>query len=320
MLKRIRGWLEEFLFPAKAKTWIAILRVGLGLVVTIYSLSLWHDWNYLFGASGSGLISRDIAEVILSFESPFIPRLEWLVTPAERFGLSEETALTFALGCLLGSGVLLLIGFFCRSAAITAWLFHLATRGSGGFTAYGVDNFMTIGLFYLMLSPLPDRYSLDAQLWRVRAVDLSRVGFHQRILQLHLCLIYFFGGLAKCLGAGWWNGASIWRAMTRSPFNIIPTEILLQWSYLFPVVGVSICLLEIGYSFMIWPQKSRLVWLSFILAMHTAIGFAMGLHLFALIMVVLNLSAFGPGALAAWSTKGRKSPSPILPQGLLPGK
>lgn len=302
----VRERLEEFLFPAKSNTWITILRVGLGLVVTLYTLSLWRDWNYLLSENSNALIRRDLAEAMLSLESSLIPRLGWLVALSARLGLSEETTLTFARACLLGSGLCLLSGLFSRSAAITAWLFHLAIRSSGGFTAYGVDNFMTIGLFYLMLCPLPDRYSLDARLWKTPMQNPRRVGFHQRVLQLHLCMIYFFGGLAKCLGTGWWDGASMWRALTRSPFNIISPDVLVRGNYFFPVIGISICLLEIGYPLLIWPKKTRVICLSSILAMHIGIGLAMGLYLFAMIMIVLNVAAFG-------SDLSSRQSDPIIP-------
>ena len=179
---------------------MALLRVGLGLQVTVYSLSLWNDWIYLFAANSDSLISRDLSEAILSLDSSFIPRLGWLVTLGGQMGLSEQVTLRLSLLCMLGSGVCLLLGLFSRPAAIAAWLLHLAARSSGGLTAYGVDYFMTIGLFYLMLCPLPDCYSLDYRLWKRRTADPRRIGFHQRVLQLHLCLIYFFGGLGKSLG------------------------------------------------------------------------------------------------------------------------
>ena len=172
---------------------------------------------------------------------------------------------------------------------------------------------MTIGLFYLMLCPLPDRYSLDRRLWKGRTPDPQRVGFHQRVLQLHLCLIYFFGGLAKALGAGWWNGNSIWRALTRSPFNIIPPDFLLQWSVVLPALGIFICLVEIGYPIFIWPKKTRNIWLACVLAMHAGIAAAMGLHLFALIMIVLNLAAFGSDLIPFAFSKPKPLPT-RLPQ------
>jgi hypothetical protein len=62
-----------------------------------------------------------------------------------------------------------------------------------------------------------------------------------------------------------------------------------------PVLGILICLIEIGYPVFIWMKKTRLLWLVCILAMHAAIGLMMGMYLFALVMIVLNLAAFGAG-------------------------
>jgi hypothetical protein len=153
---------------------------------------------------------------------------------------------------------------------------------------------MTIGLFYLMLSPMPDRHSLDWWLRGLRPKDPQLLGFWRRVLQLHLCIIYFFSGLTKCLGNGWWDGSNVWRALIRPPFNVIDPEILVRWRYLFPVAGIFVCLLEIGYPFFIWHSKTRKIWLIGICAMHVGIGFTMGMYLFAFIMIVLNVAAFGP--------------------------
>ena len=32
-----------------------------------------------------------------------------------------------------------------------------------------------------------------------------------RLLQVHLCVIYMFGGLAKVRGETWWDGSAMWR-------------------------------------------------------------------------------------------------------------
>jgi hypothetical protein len=285
----------QFLFPAGSDTWLAVLRLGLGLQVVLYALSLLNDWNYLFAATGSGLVSRNLGDAILSLESPFVPRLGWLIALGAHVGLGEETVLSAAWICLLAAGCGLLAGLFCRCSAILAWFLHLCAAKSGAFVSYGVDNFMTIGLFYLMLSPLPDRYSLDWRLRKSRPKDPQVLGFWRRVLQLHLCVIYFFSGLTKCLGSGWWNGANIWRALTRPPFNIIPPEILVSWKYFLPVLGISICLIETGYPVFIWLKKTRVIWLICVLGMHIAIGLTMGMYLFALIMIILNAAAFGPG-------------------------
>jgi hypothetical protein len=282
------------LFPPESDNWLTVLRVGLGLQVIIYALFLRSDWYYLFASTGKGLVSRELGEAISTFDSPFIPKLGWLVTFGRNINISEETVLSVAWACLLCMGFLLLLGLFCRPAAIIAWFLHLCAAESGGLFAYGADNFMTTGLFYLMLSPLPDRYSADQWMVKTQAKDPQLLGFWRRVLQVHLCFVYFIGGLAKCLGSGWWDGTNLWRALTRPPFNTISPDVLVRFKYVLVVLGISICLIEVGYPLFIWLKKTRVFWLISILAMHVAIGLTMGLYLFALIMVVLNLAAFGP--------------------------
>jgi len=289
-----KEYLRAFLFPTGTDSWLTVLRLGLGLQTTLYSLSLRNDWNYLL-AGTSGLINRNLADALLSVESRFVPRLGWLVALGEHVGLGEGTVLSAAWICLLIAGCSLLIGFTCRVSAILAWFLHLCAAKSGGFVSYGVDNFMTIGLFYLMLSPLPDRHSLDWHLRGSRPQNPQLLGFCRRVLQLHLCVIYFFSGFTKCLGSGWWDGSSLWRALIRPPFNVIGPEMLVRWKYLFPVAAISIWALEIGYPFLIWSSKTRKIWLICICALHAGIGLTMGMYLFALIMIVLNMAAFGPG-------------------------
>jgi hypothetical protein len=285
--------LMSFLLPADTDTWLAFLRIGLGLQVAVYALFLRSDWQYLFASTGKGLVSRELGDAITSFDSPLIPKLGWLVALGGRIGIGEEAVLSVAWACLLCMGLLLLVGLFCRPAAIIAWFLHLCAAESGGLLAYGADNFMTMGLFYLMLSPLPDRYSLDHRLVKTKPKDPQLLGFWRRVLQLHLCFVYFFGGLAKCLGSGWWDGTNLWRALTRPPFTIVPPDILVRLKYVLPILGISICLIELGYVVFIWMKKTRFVWLVCILAMHLAIGLTMGMYLFALVMIVLNLAAFG---------------------------
>jgi Vitamin K-dependent gamma-carboxylase len=286
--------LEEFLFPADSDTWLGILRIGVGLQVIIYCLSLRTDWTDLFSLERAGLIKRDLSEAMLSAQSHYIPRLGWLVDFAAQFGLSEQAALTAAWWSLLCAAFLLLVGLFSREAAIATLFLHLcAVKSTGGLT-YGVDNFTSIGLFYIMVAPLPDRWAADCWLRSAPRRNPRLQGFHRRILQLHLCLIYFFGGITKCAGAGWWDGTSIWRALIRPPFNMLPPETLIGWKNLFPVLSISVCLLETGYPLFIWPRKTRTFCLLAVITMHLAIGVAMGLYLFALVMITLNLAAFRP--------------------------
>ena len=285
-----RKRLLAFLFPPETDHWLAILRVGLGVEVMVYSLSLRNDWTYLL----SGTVRR-LAEALLSLESHLIPRLGWFATLAAQFGVDENLFLFAAWASLLLAGCGLLIGLVSRFSAILAWFLHLCAAKSGGFVSYGLDTFMTIGLFYLMLSPLPDQYSLDWRLRDLRPKHPQLLGFWRRVLQLHLCIAYFFSGFTKSLGSGWWDGSNVWRALIRPPFNVIDPEILVKWKYLFPVAGILIWVLEFAYPFLIWSTRTRKIWVFGVCAMHVVIGVTMGMYLFSLVMIILNVAAFGPG-------------------------
>ncbi|HZR04808.1 MAG TPA: HTTM domain-containing protein [Candidatus Udaeobacter sp.] len=292
-----RGWkrLTQFLFTPETDKWLGALRIGLGLQIVVYAVFLRSDWHFLLASTDKALVSRKLGEAITSFDSPLIPKFGWLVALGGYAHIGEDAVLSIAWACLLCMGLLLLLGLFSRPAAIFAWFLHLCAAESGGLFAYGADNFMTTGLFYLMLSPLPDRYSLDHRLLKVELRDPQLLGFWRRVLQVHLCFVYFIGGLAKCLGSGWWNGSNFWRSLTRPPFNLISPDILVRFKYALPILGISICLIELGYPLFIWIRKTRFVWLVCIVAMHAAIGLAMGMYLFALVMIVLNVAAFGIG-------------------------
>ena len=113
------------------------------------------------------------------------------------------------------------------------------------------------------------------------------------MLQVRLCFVYFIGSLAKSLGNAWWDGSNHWRSLIRPPFNLVPPDLLVQFKYALPLLGISICLLEVSYPVFIWLNRTRRIWLGCILVMHAAIGLMMGLYLFALVMIVMNLAAFG---------------------------
>lgn len=292
---RGHGRANDWFFPAESDRWLSVLRIGLGVVVVSYAWPLRSDWNDLYAGTGRGLVSRELFEGLVIAQSPLIPRLGWLVWICQQLGLTESFALSLAWFALLGAGVCLIVGLFSRSTAIVAWFLQLAAAKTGGLFSYGADNFITIGLFYLMMAPLPDRWSWDWVRDRSRLPEPQRLGFHRRVLQIHLCLIYFFSGVTKFLGAGWWNGENLWRALTSPTFDQLPIAVVAWFIPLLPALGLLICFLETTYAFLIWPSWSRRAVLVGACTMHLAIALLMGMYLFGVIMLVLNVAAFGAG-------------------------
>src|SRR5262249_3843316 len=103
-MARIAKWFDCFLFAPDSDRWLAILRVGLGFQVALFCLSLQDDWNNLFSGEDSSFIRRDLTEAIVNIESPFVPRLEWVVALGSHMGLREQTTLSVAWFVLLCAG------------------------------------------------------------------------------------------------------------------------------------------------------------------------------------------------------------------------
>lgn len=287
-----------FAFPRVSDRWLTLLRCGLALELLFYCASVGIGWRGQFFEGGDGLLSRGMGEAVLAGESALVPRLGWVISVLQPIGVSESGTLRLLWLLLLCAAFLLGIGLFTRATAIVAWLLHLAAVQGATVMSYGMDNFTTIGLFYLALSPLPDALAWDAKL-RGKPPKPPRIhGLVRRVLQIHLCIIYFFAGITKALGPAWWSGEAPWRALTRSPFNVVPPAFLKSYPMALMLIGIAVFLLELSYPIFIWPEATRRFWLAAIIAMHLGIAFSMGLYLFGLIMIVLNIAAFAP---AAWS-------------------
>jgi hypothetical protein len=286
-----RGWVD-FLFALQSDRWLAKLRIAFGLLIIAYALSVRTDWFAFVGDDGDGFVDRSLSEIWSASTSQLIPRVTWLVQVGKSLHCPESTTLRLTWSVLVASGLFLAAGLFCRSAAFAAWFLHLAAAKSGGLLAYGVDNFLTIGLFILVLAPWPDRWSLDHR-WRgLPSTRSCYVGFFKRILQITLCFTYFFGGLTKCIGPDWWNGEALWRALTHPPFGTLPVDWIFRCHFLLPPAGIVTWLLEMACPVMVTTRFRRL-WLVSICFMHFAIGLAMGMWLFSATMIALNLAAFG---------------------------
>ena len=76
--------LRRLLFVPQSTTWLTVLRVGLGLQVLFYAMSLRADWIGLLAREDQGLIRRDLMEAVLSSQSPLIPRIGWIVDVGAR--------------------------------------------------------------------------------------------------------------------------------------------------------------------------------------------------------------------------------------------
>ncbi|MEA2664818.1 MAG: hypothetical protein QOI11_1762 [Candidatus Eremiobacteraeota bacterium] len=275
---------------------LAYLRIGIAAVLLT---KFCCESRYLLEFYGStGLTSWTITDAVLP---PYAPRLNWLRPAFEAFRLSDDRALVAFATLYAALLVLLLLGYRTRLTAPAAWLGHLVLNNTGSLSSYGLDQYANIALFYCAIAPCGAVLSLDA----LRRGTAAAGGFWPSlvflVLRLNFALSYLGAGLAKAQGPQWWSGEAIWRAVMQPQFHAA----YLQWSWLpsVPLVAQLVCwgtlVVELGYAVFIWPARTRPVWLLAAIGMHAGIALALGLWLFASVMIVMNVALFAPQAVDA---------------------
>ncbi len=282
---------EFFTEPASAKP-LAVLRIGIAAVLLAQAYSLAANVGDLYGRNGLiqwGVTydADDRSAMALAY-----PHLSWFSRLFESFGLSESAGLYFVFSIYVTALVFLLLGFKTRAACIVTFVLQVFLSNSSPATVYGVDSFARVSLFYALWMPLGAGYSIDALRGRGGSIDsrAARVGL--RVLQLHLALMYLASGIEKGLGAQWWDGEAIWRAVTMPELAQFDMTWLAGVPWLPMLLGWATVILEVGYFFAVWNRRTRVPAVLAIVSMHVGIALFMGLVSFASLMIVLNISAF----------------------------
>jgi hypothetical protein len=190
----------------------------------------------------------------------------------------------------------LMIGIFEKISNVIAIFFHLVFVSTFYHYSYGVDNFITMLLFYLLITKSPMEYqiSLSKALFGKPRFDFGfDPQFVLRLIQVHICIIYCFSGFEKALGVNWWNGESIWRAI-HNEFGLIDASLIdnIRFKFVFWIAGWATIAIELFYPIFVNIKKTRLLWVSLTIGMHISIIALLGLYHFGAVMILFNLTAF----------------------------
>ncbi len=283
---RLSAWVRRFFSEPADAAAFAILRIGTSFVLLA---RLWAERNALPALYGDrGLITWVISDITFGRGIPHLSSVMDLLGNRA----STEHVLAVVIAVYAVALIALLCGLSTRIAAMVAWVIHLTLSASGAMSAYGVDLFGQIALFYCVVTPAGAVWSIDA---RRGGSSLPSAGNRilLRLIQAHVCVVYWSAGFAKAQGSEWWNGEAIWRAFMQPQFR----QFDYSWMASVPLIpllaGWGTLLIELGYSAFIWSRRTRPVWLIATVALHAGIAVMLGLYLFGAIMIVLNVAAFG---------------------------
>ena len=116
-----------------------------------------------------------------------------------------------------------------------------------------------------------------------------------RLLQCHLCVVYFFSGAGKLLGASWWEGTALWGAAANGQYRTLDLTWMADMPLLINALTLTTLFWEVAYAAIVWPRLTRPWAIGMGVAVHLGIGLAMGMMEFGLAMIVANM-AFVPAA------------------------
>lgn len=200
----------------------------------------------------------------------------------------------------------LMLGLFSRVMAVLAWLLAIsyATRVTPG-AYFGLDKANVMLVTYVMLGPCGARYSLD-RLWRIRrgkdvsSTESPSANLAIRLLQIHLCIVYLFSGLAKAQGETWQTGTAVWYAMASLEYQSFDMTWMAGWPRLVALLTHITVFWEIFYIALVWNRFARPIVLWIALAVHGGIILFMGMITFGSAMLIANMAFISPETVRRW--------------------
>lgn len=285
---RLYKAIHHFFFEERSNnSYLLYLRILMPLLAIIGILAVKDDLLSIYGEQG--IVARDINE---AFASDYLPKMSMLkrLFPAS---MSDDTFTYTIIGVYITSLIMVMLGVFTRFSALVAWLLCLTLNSSTTQLNYGFYYLMNAMLFYCFALPVGKVHSLDNILFRTKEQPATIPVLYLRVIQFHICLVYFFAGIAKDIGTDWWDGNAALVSLNRPPFD----KAGMWWLINQPAMASFICymtlFLETSYIFLIWIKKTRPLFLLGILGLHAGIFLLMDLQLFATIMIFYNLVTFG---------------------------
>lgn len=293
-LAALWGRIETFVLAGAKPYSLGFFRIAVSLLAIIQVFVIWPYLRQLYG--NFGFIQWAVIE---TEPDTWLPSIGKLAVVLHAYGVSSSNCVYGVFVVYLLSLLGLLVGWKTRFFAICAWLLHTLTVNSGFISLYGVDTMIHVCLFYFVWMPVGCCFSIDRALKRAARTSRFCIGLSMRTLQLHLCIIYLNTGLAKAIGPQWWTGEAIWRAVMQPQFSILDHSWLASFPWLAQLAGWVVMVVEVGYAVFIWPAWTRRIWLVATIGLHIGIILNMGLLMFSILMIAMNLSAFGSG-LESW--------------------
>jgi uncharacterized membrane protein YphA (DoxX/SURF4 family) len=195
---------------------------------------------------------------------------------------------------------MLTIGLFTRAASILAAVITLSYCHRLPGSLFGLDQINAMLAMYLAIAPCGAAYSFDRWLANRKAGEGGAnrtsvsINIALRLIQIHMCVIYLFGGIGKMRGEMWWDGSALWYAIANFEYQSLNITWLVRFPWLIALLTHVTVFWETFYAFLIWPRYTRPLMLIAAFFVHSGIAIFLGMPTFGIAMLIGNLAFLSP--------------------------
>lgn len=237
-----------------------------------------------------GFFDEELNKHIISPNTIFINEISNILLS---LGIKYEFAFISIFLIYIISLIAVLFNYSRLFFSIIIVFLHTVFINSSDFLCYGAD-YMISFLLYINIFFCIEKY--------VSKENFNLIfSFTIRLVQIQLCVIYFFGGFGKILGYDWYTGDAVWLSlnhyMNESVLNLVSKY---TPKFVYQFVSIHILLIELFYPILVYFKKTRKWVIIDIIVLHVGISIMIGLHTFSLAMIILNLLAFYPNKLVTF--------------------
>jgi hypothetical protein len=301
---------DRFWFEPRAPHTLSLIRVLTGAML-LYNHVVWSTQLEAF-LGAAAWIPAGTSQAMTS--DGFVWSILWYFeSPAALWVIHLLSLVVF---------IMLTVGWKTRTVSVVAWAVTITYCHRLQGVLFGFDQVLAMLAMYLMLSRCGDAYSMDVWLAN-RSSRQPRQGrgadrgvdrgadpcvannVATRLLQVHLCVIYMFGGLAKVRGETWWDGSAMWNAVANLEYQTLDMTFLGRAPWLLSMLALVVLFWETFYCALVWPRWSRPIVLALAFLVHAGIGLALGMLTFGAAMITLNVCFLEPDFVDRWLATAR---------------
>ncbi|HEX7449988.1 MAG TPA: HTTM domain-containing protein [Pirellulales bacterium] len=288
----VGGWNRFWFTPADPAT-LGLIRIFAGAMLfythLVWSLALsdFFGAESWVNAQAANLVSAPPDQVNYAWSYFW-----WVDSPAALWTMHLAGLAVFAL---------LTLGLFSRVTSVLAFLITVSYVNRVPGALFGLDQINGMLAMYLTVGDCGGAFSLDR--WRTRrgadgvrspARASTSTNLAVRLIQVHMCVIYFFAAMGKLRGESWWQGDALWGSFANLEYQSFDMTWMAAWPLMMALLTQVTVYWELFFCVLVWPRLTRPLMLTLAVPVHLGIALCMGMITFGLVMLIGCLSFVSP--------------------------